>query len=192
MTSITMDEDMDMSMRAPYISMSEADDLPLLISEDLMWGALPCDGPKFQPEPKLNVIVDMATMQARQSLGQALASVKAGDYLLSNGNPATTSLLSTVSDAEVSLMLSSSSSSSRKKSGVLLQGGEEEEERAKGQQQEQVEQTNGKVIGMVLLQQGVGASSSSCSSEDTNQSIFDDSMTKNCEWLCVCTAAPDS
>lgn len=192
MTSITMDEDMDMSMRAPYISMSEADDLPLLISEDLMWGALPCDGPKFQPEPKLNVIVDMATMQARQSLGQALASVKAGDYLLSNGNPATTSLLSTVSDAEVSLMLSSSSSSSRKKSGVLLQGGAEEEERVKGQQQEQVEQTNGKVIGMVLLQQGVGASSSSCSSEDTNQSIFDDSMTKNCEWLCVCTAAPDS
>lgn len=191
MTSITMDEDMDMSMRAPYISMSEADDLPLLISEDLMWGALPCDGPKFQPEPKLNVIVDMATMQARQSLGQALASVKAGDYLLSNGNPATTSLLSTVSDAEVSLMLSSSSSS-RKKSGVLLQEGEEEEERVKGQQQERVEQTNGKVIGMVLLQQGVGASSSSCSSEDTNQSIFDDSMTKNCEWLCVCTAAPDS
>lgn len=41
MTSISMEDDCDLSMRAPYISMSEADDLPLLISEDLMWGALP-------------------------------------------------------------------------------------------------------------------------------------------------------
>lgn len=28
-----------MDLRAPYISMSEQDDLPLLISDDLMWGA---------------------------------------------------------------------------------------------------------------------------------------------------------
>lgn len=182
MTSITMDEDMDMSMRAPYISMSEADDLPLLISEDLMWGALPCEGSKFQLEPKLNVIVDMATMQvstaARQSLGQALASAKSGDFLLSNGNPATTTSLA---DAEVSLMMSSS----RKKGAMLLNSGEEaEEDRVDGPKQDEVEQmSNGKVIGMVLLQQGggSGAGSSSCGSEDTNQSIFDDSMTKNCE-----------
>ncbi|XP_055678318.1 protein similar isoform X2 [Lutzomyia longipalpis] len=39
--TMSMDDDIDLSMRAPYISMSEADDLPLLISEDLMWGAFP-------------------------------------------------------------------------------------------------------------------------------------------------------
>ncbi|XP_065078536.1 protein similar isoform X2 [Ochlerotatus camptorhynchus] len=33
------DDDLDLSMRAPYISMSEVDDLPLLTSDDLMWGA---------------------------------------------------------------------------------------------------------------------------------------------------------
>lgn len=32
-----MDE-LDLSMRAPYISMSEVDDLPLLTSDDLLWG----------------------------------------------------------------------------------------------------------------------------------------------------------
>lgn len=37
--TLTMDDDMD--LRAPYISMSEQDDLPLLISDDLMWGAHP-------------------------------------------------------------------------------------------------------------------------------------------------------
>ncbi len=36
-----MDDDLDMSMRAPYISMSESSELPLLISDDLMWGAQP-------------------------------------------------------------------------------------------------------------------------------------------------------
>lgn len=36
-----MDDDLDLTMRAPYISMSEADELPLLIAEDLMWGAQP-------------------------------------------------------------------------------------------------------------------------------------------------------
>ncbi|XP_049535596.1 protein similar-like isoform X2 [Anopheles darlingi] len=36
--SLNMDE-LDLSMRAPYISMSEVDDLPLLTSDDLLWGA---------------------------------------------------------------------------------------------------------------------------------------------------------
>lgn len=36
-----MDDDLDMSLRAPYISMSESSELPLLISDDLMWGAQP-------------------------------------------------------------------------------------------------------------------------------------------------------
>lgn len=36
-----MEEDIDFTMRAPYISMSEASELPLLIAEDLMWGAQP-------------------------------------------------------------------------------------------------------------------------------------------------------
>lgn len=36
-----MDDDLDMSMRAPYISMSESSELPMLIAEDLMWGAQP-------------------------------------------------------------------------------------------------------------------------------------------------------
>lgn len=36
-----MDDDIDMSMRAPYISMSESAELPLLVAEDLMWGAQP-------------------------------------------------------------------------------------------------------------------------------------------------------
>ena len=39
--TLNMDDDLDMSMRAPYISMSESSELPLLIAEDLMWGAQP-------------------------------------------------------------------------------------------------------------------------------------------------------
>lgn len=35
------DGDEDLSMRAPYIPMGVGDDFPLLISTDLMWGALP-------------------------------------------------------------------------------------------------------------------------------------------------------
>lgn len=37
--TLNMEDEMD--LRAPYISMSEQDDLPLLISDDLMWGAHP-------------------------------------------------------------------------------------------------------------------------------------------------------
>lgn len=36
-----MEDDLDLNMRAPYISMSESAELPLLIAEDLMWGAQP-------------------------------------------------------------------------------------------------------------------------------------------------------
>lgn len=39
--TLNMDDDLDMSMRAPYISMSESSELPMLIAEDLMWGAQP-------------------------------------------------------------------------------------------------------------------------------------------------------
>ena len=39
--SLNMDDDLDMSMRAPYISMNESSELPMLIAEDLMWGAQP-------------------------------------------------------------------------------------------------------------------------------------------------------
>lgn len=39
--TMNMEDDLDLSMRAPYISMNETDDLPLLISDDLMWGAFP-------------------------------------------------------------------------------------------------------------------------------------------------------
>lgn len=38
---MNMDDDIDLTMRAPYIPMSGGDDLPLLLSEDLMWGAFP-------------------------------------------------------------------------------------------------------------------------------------------------------
>uniref|UniRef100_A0A336K5R8 CSON002255 protein n=1 Tax=Culicoides sonorensis TaxID=179676 RepID=A0A336K5R8_CULSO len=37
--SLHMEDDMD--LRAPYIPMNEAEDLPLLVSDDLMWGAHP-------------------------------------------------------------------------------------------------------------------------------------------------------
>jgi hypothetical protein len=48
-----MEDDLDMSMRAPYISMSESSELPMLIAEDLMWGA--------QPDLKLSLNVNRKT-----------------------------------------------------------------------------------------------------------------------------------
>lgn len=39
--TLNMEDDLDMSLRAPYISMSESSELPMLIAEDLMWGAQP-------------------------------------------------------------------------------------------------------------------------------------------------------
>lgn len=64
MTSMNIDDDIDLSMRAPYISMSEADDLPLLISDDLMWGAIPCEVSNFPNiESKLDVTVGMPNVR---------------------------------------------------------------------------------------------------------------------------------
>jgi hypothetical protein len=40
-TTSMSDGDEDLSMRAPYIPMGVGDDFPLLMSTDLMWGALP-------------------------------------------------------------------------------------------------------------------------------------------------------
>ena len=37
--TLNMEDELDMTMRAPYISMCENDDLPLLTSDDLMWSA---------------------------------------------------------------------------------------------------------------------------------------------------------
>lgn len=191
MTSISMEDDMDLSMRAPYISMSEADDLPLLISEDLMWGALPCDAPKFMHEPKMNVAVDVQAMQVGSLANPelALASPKAGDFLLSNAqnnhnnnNTVHVSLLTNNGsrDADPSLVLGQS-----KRRKAVCEGVDVEE------------QENGKTMPLVslLLQavQGHGGqmntSSSSCStsSDDTNHSdiiepMFDEALAKNCEF----------
>jgi hypothetical protein len=52
--TLSMDEDIDLSMRAPYIPMSEADDLPLLISDDLMWGAQPDEIKEAISQIKMN------------------------------------------------------------------------------------------------------------------------------------------
>lgn len=192
MTSISMEDDMDLSMRAPYISMSEADDLPLLISEDLMWGALPCDAPKFMHEPKMNVAVDVQAMRLGSLANPelALASPKAGDFLLSNAqnnqsndNNVHVSLLTNNGsrDADPSLVLGQS-----KRRKAVCEGIDVED------------QENGKTMPMVslLLQavQGHGgqmntttSSSSSTSSDDTNHSdiiepMFDEALAKNCEF----------
>lgn len=60
-----MEEDIDFTMRAPYISMSEASELPLLIAEDLMWGAQPdlkqsLNVTSIKPEvhPKDTIMID--------------------------------------------------------------------------------------------------------------------------------------
>lgn len=178
MTSISMEDDMDLSMRAPYISMSEADDLPLLISEDLMWGALPCDAPKFVQEPKINVTAEVANMQVVS--GANVDFGKAGDYLLSNtkglDNPG-----SLLADKGAS-MVQHGRNSNKRRSPCLTEG---------------EEGTNTNPLASLLLQQVSGGSmgaeqtsitsSSSCSSsDDTNQSdiidpMFDDSLAKNCE-----------
>lgn len=196
MTSISMEDDMDLSMRAPYISMSEADDLPLLISEDLMWGALPCDAPKFMHEPKLNGIVDVQTMQVASHPQLALASVKAGDFLLSNSNlnnsHSAASLATTIARDTVN------PSRRRKATGLLSEDEDEVEElvdrNETGQERSakpglllQVGGINGQ---MTAVGNNNNNSSSSCStsssSEDTNHSdciepMFDESLAKNCE-----------
>lgn len=157
---------MDMSMRAPYISMSEADDLPLLISDDLMWGAQPCETTKFGQEPKLNVVVDVAHMQMMTTdSGADLA--KSGAYLLTGQSNSADSLdakrrKGAAEDAKTmplaSLLLQP----------VLV-----------------VDETQGPMTNLSSSSRS-GASSRCSSSDDTNQSdivetMFDDSMAKNCE-----------
>lgn len=171
MTSISIEDDMDLSMRAPYISMSEADDLPLLISEDLMWGAMPCDGGKFaQQDPKLRVAVDMASVQ------------KSGGYSLSPNGTASSMAAAAVGfrrSGEEPPVTLPQSNRRRRSHTVLEQQEEEENGRAKMMLSVNLFQPDGHL--------GQNTSSSSCSSEDTQQSdliepMFDDSVTKNCEF----------
>lgn len=180
MTSISMEDDMDLSMRAPYISMSEADDLPLLISEDLMWGALPCDAPtmnKYGHESKLNVVVDVAAMQLPPTSNIS--------------NPQT--LFATVirDSVDPGLVLQQQEGGRRRKAS----GDNLVDERKLKQQRSNV---NGQAaVNHLLLQSSsvdemetgrMNSNSASCSSgsEDTNHSdiiepLFDDTMAKNCE-----------
>lgn len=58
-----MDDDLDMSMRAPYISMSESSELPMLIAEDLMWGAQPNLKHTFNVNRKIDLIENNRQIQ---------------------------------------------------------------------------------------------------------------------------------
>lgn len=60
--TLNMDDDLDMSMRAPYISMSESSELPMLIAEDLMWGAQP----DLKQTLHVNKKVDLNTDNSQQ------------------------------------------------------------------------------------------------------------------------------
>lgn len=57
-----MDEDIELAMRAPYISMSESSELPLLIAEDLMWGAPPDLKQSIKNEVNLNNTITLAPL----------------------------------------------------------------------------------------------------------------------------------
>lgn len=178
---------MDMSMRAPYISMSEADDLPLLISDDLMWGALPCDAPKFVQEPKLNVVLDVSTLQVMCGKTEL---AKGGDYLLPNQSMHTSSspaslLATNVCDkvSPLTLQMISNDGCKRSKSGLLFA---EDGENMKTMSSANLllQQFGGEGIVTGLQVNGSGNCSSS---EDTNHSdaiepMFEESMVKNCEF----------
>lgn len=187
MTSISMEDDMDLSMRAPYISMSEADDLPLLISEDLMWGALPttCDAPKFVQEPKMNVVVDVAAVQVVNG-GNAAGQVdKTGDFLLS----------SNTQNEVLQQRQQQQSNSRRRKSGGHFAADEEDQMRsAKAMPLVNLllQPVSGEAAGALNGQQLIAVvsnGSNSCSStEDATHSdviepMFEEAMTKNCEWM---------
>lgn len=67
-----MEEDIDFTMRAPYISMSEASELPLLIAEDLMWGAQPdlkqtlcVNSRKAEVNPNNTITMDSLLLQEK-------------------------------------------------------------------------------------------------------------------------------
>lgn len=177
MTSISIaEDDMDLSMRAPYISMSEADDLPLLISEDLMWGALPCDPNKVQPAAKFNgKLLDVAPSMQAANASQALGVSKACDYLLANNNVA--GLLPVVQTGNNNRRRKSAEEITRANKTFLLQ--------------------DSNAVGGIIVTPTASLHNSSCSSgEDTNQSsdmiepLFEGTVTKNCEWnldaLLVC------
>lgn len=79
--TLNMEDEMD--LRAPYISMSETDDLPLLISDDLMWGAHP-ETVNLAKELKQSIakqqqdnssLVALLTKQQQQQQKQQLKSV---------------------------------------------------------------------------------------------------------------------
>lgn len=63
--TLHMEDEMD--LRAPYIPMNEAEDLPLLISDDLMWGAHP-ETLTEEFKNSLGNITDKIHQQKRQSI----------------------------------------------------------------------------------------------------------------------------
>lgn len=72
--TLNMEDDMD--LRAPYIPMSESDDLPLLISDDLMWGA---HSETLAKELKFNMVNNIAKNKSslhRQQNLQSSTNVK--------------------------------------------------------------------------------------------------------------------
>jgi hypothetical protein len=62
MTTPNMEEDIELAMRAPYISMSESSELPLLIAEDLMWGAPPDLKQSIKSEINLSNTITLAPL----------------------------------------------------------------------------------------------------------------------------------
>lgn len=80
--TLNMDDDLDLSMRAPYISMSEADELPLLIAEDLMWGAQP-EGLTIHKDIKQAISLNMKQVNYQQQANKQIESSLAA--LLCNG-----------------------------------------------------------------------------------------------------------
>jgi hypothetical protein len=85
--TLNMDDDLDMSMRAPYISMSESSELPMLIAEDLMWGAQPDLKQTLNVNKKLELnlnnqtdAVDSRTQQ-KSTMESSLASLLCSQLL---------------------------------------------------------------------------------------------------------------
>lgn len=71
--TLNMEDEMD--LRAPYIPMSEAEDLPLLISDDLMWGAHPETLTK-ELKNSISTITETIQQQQRQGLETSMGSSK--------------------------------------------------------------------------------------------------------------------
>lgn len=79
--TLHMEDEMD--LRAPYIPMNEAEDLPLLISDDLMWGAHPETLKKEFNKNSLGNITDNIQQQKRHSLETSVCSKKEDSSLAS-------------------------------------------------------------------------------------------------------------